>query len=240
MIGSLSTTKWVELNPSIAPPYAFKGSVYKIEDGLAKVPNPFVHNLTFNFGQATYERCFCSACFVSDSLNQTATPVATYNFYKAWCQLFKRLWFAGGLYIVFEVLALVCLGIMIAVMVMFFRKIWYFKTLFYAGGCMWASHTVAILGWIGVAKITFSDDCHDFFDGTSSPTLCAKHGPELGVFILALLPVVMIPFFVVACLAKPRLNSTQKTAAIGEATSRKGNEENGDEQKIPIAVVRKD
>ena len=198
MIGTFTTKSWVELDP-VLPSFSYKGSLIYVEEGLADIPNLASPLHPFDLTHYTYEHVYCGACFVRDLLNQTTTPVATWNLYHAWCNMFVRLWFGAGLFIIFEVIALLCLAFSIVLLILFMMNTFYLRASLYAGGCLWASHYVAIFGWIGIAKVTFDDNCNDLYSGTSSPTLCAKDAPRLGVFLAVLLPVVMIPYLLIVC-----------------------------------------
>ena len=63
--------------------------------------------------------------------------------------------------------------------------------------CLWLSHIIAIIGWIGLLDVTFSDDCEKLNDEDQAPTVCATTGPRLGIFVLILIPFIMIPYFIV-------------------------------------------
>ena len=203
MIGTFTNKNWVELNPAL-PAYAYKGSLIYVEEGLSQLPNLASPLNPFDLTHYTYEHIYCGACFVRDILNQTTTPVPTWNLYHAWCSMFIRLWFSAGLFIIFEVISLLCIAFSIVFLVLFMKNIFYLRASFYAGGCLWASHYVAILGWIGIAKVTFSDGCHDLYDGVNSPTVCAEDAPRLGLFLVLFLPFVMVPFFIITCYIKRR------------------------------------
>ena len=237
MIGTLSSPNWVELDPpSVA--YSFKGSITKVQSGLTSVPDIFNPVVFFDLQGSSYEKIGCSACFVRDQLNQTTTPVQTWNFYHSWCALFGRLWFAAGLFICFEVAALVSVAILIVFLGLFITYRFYLKSSFCAGGCLWISHIIAILGWIGMANVTFGNDCNSLNNGTSPPTVCAKEAPRLALFTLVFLPLVMVPFFVTTCSLKRKLllQNLKTESEVNESNISKPTEmrESKENKMIPL------
>ncbi|OMJ84087.1 hypothetical protein SteCoe_14836 [Stentor coeruleus] len=211
MIGTLSTPIWVELKPDNFNTFKFKGSLIGVVDGLSSIPNLVNPLKNLDLEGKTYEDVAAGACFVRDMLNETTTIEFTWDFYHSWCNMFRRLWFSAGLFIVFEVISLVCIAILIALLSLFIVNRFYFNASFCAGGCLWASHIVAIIGWIVIAKGNFKGECEDLIDGEKPPEICAQNGPRLGLFVLLVLPFIMIPFFVVTCLLRKRLlNDSQE------------------------------
>ena len=233
MIGTLTNKYWVELNP-VVPAFVYKGSLIYVEEGLSQIPNLASPLNPFDLTHFTYEHVFCGACFVRDILNETLTPVSTWNLYHAWCSLFKRLWFGAGLFIVFEVIALLCLAFSIVFFVFFIKNMFYLRASLFAGGCLWASHYVAILGWIGVARVTFGDDCHDMYDGITSPILCAKDAPRLGLFLVIFLPFVMIPFFIIISYIKRHKLVHERRIGHDESSRNEGNERGESNSRAPM------
>lgn len=219
MIGTLSTPVWLELKPDNFDTFKFKGSLIGIVDGLESIPNLLNPYKNLDLEGKTYEDVAAGACFVKDMLNETTTLAFTWDFYHSWCNMFRRLWFGAGLFIVFEVISLVCMAILIALLSLFIVKRFYFYASFCAGSCLWVSHIIAIIGWIVIAKGNFKDQCDDLIDGEKPPEICAQNGPRLGLFVLLVLPFIMVPFFIVTCLLRKRLLSERQEMESQEKES---------------------
>ncbi|OMJ88594.1 hypothetical protein SteCoe_9459 [Stentor coeruleus] len=205
MVGTLSTRVWVELKPENLDVFKFKGSLIRVTDGLGEIPNIANPLSPLDVEGQTYQKIYGGACFVKDVLDKETTQVFTWNLYHSWCKMFKNLWMGAGVFIVFEITAIICIVIIIALLVLFIFKKFYFITSFLATGCMWASHIIGIIAWITISQGQFNDDCSNLTDGEKAPKICAKDGPKLGLFVLLFIPFIVIPFFCVTCLLRGRI-----------------------------------
>lgn len=205
MVGTLSTQAWVELKPENLDPFKFKGSLIRVIDGLGEIPNIANPLSPLDLEGETYQKIYGGACFVKDVLDEETTLAFTWDLYHSWCKLFRKLWMGAGLFIVFEITAIVCIAIIIALLILFIYKKFYFIASFLAAGCMWASHIIAIIAWITISQGQFEDNCSDLTDGEKAPKICARDGPKLALFVLLFLPFVMIPFFIVTCLLRSKI-----------------------------------
>ena len=222
MIGTVANQKWVELDPHPDPfNLAFKGSLIKLTDGLSAVYNIDNPTNPFDVSLYNYLRISCGVCFLRDQTTETPANSVVWVIYHGWCLLFQKIWFAAGLVIVFEVLALLSILVIGVVIILFWtQKHYYFRAAYLANGCLCASHYIAIIGWIAVSNVTFDDNCHDVVQGTdSNPIICAKDGPKLGLFMVIFLPFFVFPFYIIACLfQKKRANSVEAKDQLKKVT----------------------
>ena len=147
----------------------------------------------------SYQGVSCSLCFFIELFDEDAVPESTWEYTSSWCSLFKRIWRSGGFFLGLEIFSIVSAVVLIALLVLFFFNYFYWRASYIAGGCLWASHTVATVIWVASVKFTFGDDCEDLTDGEEAPRVCARDGPKLGIFTMLFLPFAMIPFFLVVC-----------------------------------------
>ena len=210
MIATLATLQWVKLNPKSDTRYKFEGGLLILTDGLDAIDNPFdPFNSTIDIADNSFITIGCSSEFLLSLWDKNTTDEAVWNFYKSWQKLFEDLWLAGGFFLVFEVQSLVCIVIVIVTLVLIFKERYYFNLNLCAAICLWISHVIAIIGWIGLLDTTFSEDCEELNDEDMPPTICATTGPRLGIIVLILLPFIMIPYFVVFAYFRKKVLMTQ-------------------------------
>lgn len=197
MIATLAVPNWVKLDPDADSRYKFEGALLMVSDGLTGIQNPLNASATVDISENSYIRISCASKFLVEIAKKELNSEEYWNLYNAWYSMFDDLWFAGGLFLVFEVTALVSIAVVIATIVLMFWEKYYFHLNLCASVCLWISHIIAIIGWVGYLDVTFSDDCNDLYDGTDPPTVCATTGPSLGLFVLIFLPFIMIPYFFV-------------------------------------------
>lgn len=255
MIATLSTDKWIELKPDSdddftylypIPPYVyyvygvdyeFKGSIYKIVDGLSDVrtflnPSALTSN-SLDLEGAPYSRVGCGSCFIIDVSSSDVIGQENWDFYYSWCNMMKRLWFGAGFYITLEIISLVCVVIAIIVSILFVLEKPHFRLAFLSAGGIIICHYLAILVWIGLANATFDDDnCDNLFysdDNHTPPKVCAKAGPRLSLFILIFLPFVIVPFYIFVFYHKRKLAQSKVTEIKQNVDSEReiGRGENG-------------
>ena len=220
MVATLAVEQWVKLDPDDLENYAFEGGILSITDGLGEIMNPFVPGATVDVSDTIYAKLSCSSEFVLEIFGSRAAA-GDFNWYlfKSWHTLFKDLWFSGGLFLVFELSALLSIIVIIATLTLLIFNKYYLHLNFCAAGCMWASHLVAIIGWLGLNSITFEDDCDELTDGTDPPTLCVMTGPKLGIFVLIYTTFIMIPYFIVIFVYSTKLSKHERES-IGDGTKR--------------------
>jgi hypothetical protein len=200
MLATMITRQWVKLDPKSDSRYKFEGGLIRITEGLDGIADPFNPvNSSIDVSDSSFIRISCASGFLIDIWNKDTTNEQQWNFYSSWEKMFDDLWFAGGFFLAFELQALVCIVIVIVTLILIFKERFYLGLNFCASVCLWLSHVIAIMGWIGLLDVTFSDDCEELNDEDEAPTLCATTGPRLGIFVLVLLPFIMIPYFVVFC-----------------------------------------
>lgn len=207
MVATLAVEQWVKLDPDDYPRYYFEGGVLKVTDGLDAIINPFLPTNTVDVSDTIYAKLACSAKFITDMYSPNILnfqseqgqkfTLHSQQLFKSWHKLFTSLWFSGGLFLVFELFALISSAIIIVTISLIFVQRYYFHLNFCAAGCLWVSHIIAIIGWLGLNDITFEDDCNDLTDGNDAPTVCVLTGPKLGIFVLIYTTFVMILYFVV-------------------------------------------
>jgi hypothetical protein len=207
MIGTLATTKWVELNltTATAGPYsifAFKGSIMHVEDGMSYLKSPIIQGYVNNFLGSNYETVACSRCSAQQVLNYNNVTGSTTDFITAWCTMFKSLWLGAGFFIAFEILAMICASILIFLLILYIYRIYYLNLTLCLGTTLFFAHYIGTSVWLGLNNYTFDGDCSALNSGTKPPVLCLKDGPKLGVFVLVLTPCIIIPFFFIICYIK--------------------------------------
>ena len=213
MIGTLCDPHWVELAPTSRPSLAYQGSLIKIQSGLSHIQNFANPTHYYNVEGYNYERASCGLCFVTQQVISSTTPLAYREFYGSLCSMFTRLWVSAGLFIAFEVLALLALaGIAVIIWKFWTQKAYHFRLAYIASGTVCVSHYVAILAWIGIANVTFGDDCNDLSQGIEPPVVCAESGPKLALFALIFIPFFVGPFcFVTIYLQKQLVTFSRST-----------------------------
>lgn len=210
MIATLATQQWVKLDPKSDSRYKFEGALLILTDGLDAIDNPFdPYNSTIDISENSFITVGCATEFLLMLWDKDTTDVAVWNFYKSWQRLYENLWFAGGFFLVFELQSLICIVIVIVTLLLLFKEKYYFNLNLCAAICLWISHIIAIIGWIGLIDTTFSEDCEELNDEDQPPTVCATTGPRLGIFVLILLPFIMIPYFVVFAYFRRKVLITQ-------------------------------
>ena len=234
MIASLTVEEWVELQPDTdgEKVYKFKGDLLKLVDGLDKAPNPMVPletGLTVDLSDLIYAKVSCASDFILN-LRPDGPLTPSNRFFKSWRDLFYSLWLAGGVYLIFEINAIVCSFIVIGTLLLFYKNIFYFNLNFCASVCVWISHIIAIISWIAIVKPSFDDDCEDLTDGVNPPTVCALDGPRLGLFVLIYSSVVMIPYYIVFSIFVHKFDS--KHLSTAESITKRSNEQEHLKDKI--------
>jgi hypothetical protein len=200
MIASLSVQEWVEMNPE-PDMYEFKGNLVRMTNDL-KIPSPFKFRnpnaKRVNTTKIPYAGMSCGCDFVVHAVPFGGLYPSD-DLYRSWRDLFRSLSVAGNLYIVCEVCALACCVIVIVTLALFYKDIYYFNFNFSSSVCLWISHVIGILGWIGIVDPSFDGDCDKLTDGEEAPTVCALTGPILGVFILIYSSLVLILYYIAFC-----------------------------------------
>ena len=232
MIATLSTDKWVEIDPNsdddfmygypANPPifqvkgseYAFKGSLYKIIDGLTEVRtylNPMPPRKALDLENEPYSKVGCGLCFIVDVSDSDVIDENIWDFYNSWCSFMKRLWFAAGFYITLEIMSLVCVIAAIVLCFLFLFEKYHARLAYIASGGILFCHYLAILVWIGLANATFDDDdCENlYYADQTSPKVCARAGARLSLFILIFLPFVIVPFIIFVWYKNKKLSQSK-------------------------------
>ena len=206
MIATLAVPDWVKLDPEVDSRYKFDGGLLRVTDGLSEIPNPLNPFVTVDVSENSYIRISCACEFLIDTSDRELVPEDFWNLYSAWEELHANLWFAGGFFMVFELLSIASIAIVVATLGLMILGKYYFRLNLCGSVCLWTSHIIAIIGYLGLIDLTFKDDCDELFDGTDPPTVCATTGPTLGIFVLILIPFIMIPYFLVYYLFNKQYN----------------------------------
>lgn len=232
MIASLTVEEWVKLQPDSdgEKVYKFKGDLLKLVDGLDEAPSPLVPGQTVDISDMIYAKVSCASEFIVD-LRPSGPLYPSVKFFKSWKDLFAGLWLAGGVYLIFEINAIVCSFIVIGTLLLFYKNVFYFNLNFCAAICVWISHIVAIIGWIGIVRPSFDDDCDEASDGVNPPTVCALDGPRLGLFILIYSSVVMLAYYLAFAFFVHEYDSRSSVTA-GEITKRNNEQDRLNEKNL--------
>lgn len=79
------------------------------------------------------------------------------------------------------------------------KKCCYLTTyVFSVCSCVW--HYLGVLVWFVITHASFGG-CGNFADDGKAPVLCATSGPSLAVFLMVVLPIIIVLYLVVACVA---------------------------------------
>jgi hypothetical protein len=197
MIATLAVPEWVKLDPDSDSRYKFEGGLLRVTEGLSEIANPLNPLVTADVSENSYIRISCACEFLIDISVKELVTEDFWNFYSSWEELFANLWFAGGFFMVFEIMSVVSTAIVIMTLALMIWGKFYIRLNLCGSICLWISHIIAIIGYLGMLDLTFKDDCDELFDGTDPPTICATTGPTLGIFVLILIPFIMIPYFLV-------------------------------------------
>jgi hypothetical protein len=164
-------------------------------------------NQTLDVSESIYAKLSCASDLVLEIYgSKTEENKFFWELFNSWGPMFEDLWFSGGIFIVFELSAVLSIIVIIITLTLLIFQKNYLHLNFCAAGCMWASHLIAIIGWLGINDVTFDDDCEDLTDGNSSPTLCVMTGPKLGIFVLIYSSVIMVPYFLVFIIFATKLD----------------------------------
>lgn len=183
MIGTLGTKSWVKLDLDheiYGPDFA------SYEGGLDRVTRFHDNDVDIIYDEADDYYC---------DQNQEDN-------YNAWCEMFKGLWGAAGVYVLFEIISIACLVCWGIILIAFIYSINCFPCTFFCSVCAWVAHFIAIFGWIAGAHATFDKDCNEVAnDGDKAPKLCVGDGPALSIFIVLVLPIIVTTFIPLGCIA---------------------------------------
>lgn len=209
MIATLAVPEWVKLDPDADSRYKFEGGLLSVTDGLTEIENPLNPLSSVDVSENSYIRISCACEFLIDTSVKELVTEDFWNFYNSWDELFANLWFAGGFFLVFEIMSLVSITIVIITLGLMLWGKYYLRLNLCGSICLWVSHIIAIIGYLGLLDLTFKDDCDELFDGTDPPTVCATTGPTLGIFVLILIPFVMVPYYLVYYSFSKQYNTNQ-------------------------------
>ncbi|CAG9319411.1 unnamed protein product [Blepharisma stoltei] len=177
MIGILCSQNWVKSESSLTP---FEGSLSKVTNGYDKID------------EDSYTSLSDSYCTKS------------HNSSDSFCKTFEDLSAAYTVYLVFEVIGMICILIWAIILGCFIFNINCFPCTFCCSTCALASHYIALFGWIVISKANFEGDCTDSMNeqpNSKRPHLCVSEGPKLSLFLAIFIPIVVISFVVIGATA---------------------------------------
>ena len=204
MIGSLATPRWVHTS-----------SKFVISKGLCN-NDPRTYNQGFDGSSFQGSLAQCTQGYCSDYRTETSDWCNIYNDINtgktvsycsldqvnSMCKLFTGLSAASGVFVLFEVIALIAIIVWGSAMLCSYRSMTCYCCVHCCSICTFIAHYIAILGWIGISGSTFSSSCDTFPSNGSMPPICTNDGPGLGLFILIVIPFIVVSFVTVACYAK--------------------------------------
>jgi hypothetical protein len=229
MIGSMVWTivakKWVELDLTQASAgsssiFAFEGSLLSIENTteyLISFPgHPEFSSLLTNYKGSPYNYVYCSWCSRQQVLDYNNITGAQADFVAAWCRMYKSLWIGGAFFIAFEFLAMLAACGSIYLLVLYIFKKYYLNFTLCLGTSICVSHYAGIFVWLGTVNFTYGNNCSSLNNGKSPPTVCLKDGPRLGLFVLLLIPIIIVPLFLIILYLKKH-HLVSETPFLAEA-----------------------
>jgi hypothetical protein len=104
--------------------------------------------------------------------------------------MFTDLELAGGLFIFFDLLSLICLLILFVLSVFSVnnRSCWPNWSKYLLLGLTITFHDTALIVWSEVAQASFGGDCEDLNDGSSRTPVCSTTGPVIATCISVVQP----------------------------------------------------
>jgi hypothetical protein len=215
MIGSLTTSRWVQTANDLfyansGPNYGnrsfngqhFAGSLYLCTDD---------NGCSGSFGNNAKDWCN----LYNDLHGSEGNTPRVYTI-ESICVQFAVLFYGGGVFFVLEIIAIASGIVWSIAMFMITRQQNCFCLSFCCSGCVWVSHYVGALFFLGFSRTQYRDNCYDVPTNGDRPILCAKDGPGLILLNLLLVPIVVIAFCVVGC-ARQRAQSKGMSPAQGPA-----------------------
>ncbi|CAG9333218.1 unnamed protein product [Blepharisma stoltei] len=193
MVGSLGTKSWVKLD---------------ISDGLGEDFQSFEGSImeVTHYNGDDIEVSYKDAADYYCDPNPNVMP----NLYNAWCDMFDNLRRGFGVFAVFEIISIGCLVAWGAVLIGFVFSVNCLPCSFCCSACSWIAHFIAFFSWLAVSNGDYDGNCNDiaesFDDGDyksdlKPPRLCIRDGPILATFLAVFLPIVVIAYIPIGCIA---------------------------------------
>lgn len=103
--------------------------------------------------------------------------------HEAWCTMFENLQAAGGVFVFFELVSFLLLGLWIARVILCLcgKRLCHDLVALVFPITAFLSHMIGLIIWASVSKSGFNADCEDFMDGSSRTDTCSTTGPALAV-----------------------------------------------------------
>ena len=118
------------------------------------------------------------------------------------CYTFAGLGIGAIIFIIFEVISIIIIKVWICSMFASMSINGCFCMNYSCSVTSCVCHYIAIIGWLTVSGATYSNSCSTFHtDGTKLP-LCSQDGPDLGLFLMLIMPIIIAMFIIVACKAQ--------------------------------------
>jgi hypothetical protein len=116
------------------------------------------------------------------------------------CILYAVLFYGSGVYLAFEILALISIVSWALGMFMYWRKVkCCLVCSMICSGCVWFGHYTAFIFFMVFTKTNFQGNCDEFEDDGENPKLCASDGPGVALVVAILIPLVAVTYCVVGC-----------------------------------------
>jgi len=166
----------------------------------------------------------CSSCS-KDLLKDTYADLAddvcdrSGDAFEAWCDMFRDLERAGGLYIFFDLLSLGCLLCLFVLSVYSVtnRSCWPNLPKYILIASTISFHDIALIVWSAVAQASFGGDCEDLHDGSSRTAVCSTAGPVVATCISVIQPFYALLYvFLLRALPPPPQYSAELPSYTGK------------------------
>ncbi|CAG9324476.1 unnamed protein product [Blepharisma stoltei] len=175
MIGTLGAKNWVEMKYDHA---TWKGDLTWVTDSDIDC-----------ISKSSYNDLRSDFCVYKSKCQDTN---------DAYCEMFKNLDNCGSLYVVLEIIAIICTIIWAIILVCFICSINCFAISFCCSSTSCIFHYIAFLSWMGWSNTNFNGDCDsDIRNSDEAPALCAKDGPSLSLFLVVVFPIILIAFIII-------------------------------------------
>ncbi|CAG9330628.1 unnamed protein product [Blepharisma stoltei] len=209
MLGAMFTTSWVELNDSV-----FKGSMLYLRELLGETGNELYSHFYDKKDGCKHLHKF-SLCKLINDLDTAGTA---YNFFEWIGFIFLCVWFGYFLSLIMKCGSCRCCCLhrpyCEAIMVVI-------------------CHYIATIAWLSNSHAEFKSDCDWDRSQTDVPTICAKDGPAIAIFLMVFLPIIVVVFIFVFQIAYKDL-----IAARGENQGQLVVQQGGYMPPMPVQPVQ--
>ncbi|CAG9324475.1 unnamed protein product [Blepharisma stoltei] len=173
IIGTLGTQQWVETKTT----YSFEGSLVAVTDSEI-----------YCIKESSYTDLKDDICDDNSECTDTNNVL---------CDFITDLNSGAAVYILFEVISLICIVVWAIILVCFIFSVNCFWLSFCCSSSACLLHYIAFLSWVGLTSARFNGKCKNSDQSENEIVICASDGPNLSLFLMIIFPIILIAFIIV-------------------------------------------